>query len=146
VGCGFLADGAASGERGGGGHSLPNTNSSSSSSLEVVALSQKRLLQPPPPLQASLRRPPAEWTTLKLAPDSTILYLPLSFIFISLFSLSSSFAHLASRKSGFQDVKTTIVRPPVLFLSLFRRRRRNRRIVCLIGCEICLNIVAFVAD
>jgi len=67
------------------------------------------LLQPPPPLQASLRRPPAEWTTLKLAPDSTILYLHLSSIFISLFSLSSSFAHLASRKSGFQDVKTTIV-------------------------------------
>ena len=145
MGCGFLADGAASGERGGGGHSLPQTNSSSSSSSEVVALSQKRLLQPPPPLQASLRRPPAEWTTLKLAPDSTILYLALSFCFISLSSLSSSFAHLASRKSGFPDVKTTIVH-----LSSFsfcrRHRRRNHRIVCLIGCEICLNIVAFVAD
>ena len=142
MGCGFLADGAASGERGGGGHSLPQTNSSSSSSSEVVALSQKRLLQPPPPLQASLRRPPAEWTTLKLAPDSTILYLALSFCFISLSSLSSSFAHLASRKSGFPDVKTTIVH-----LSSFSLcRRRNRRIVCLIGCEICLNIVAFVAD
>merc|ERR1719414_357978 len=88
VGCGFLADGAASGERGGGGHSLPQTNSSSSSSSEVVALSQKRLLQPPPPLQASLRRPPAEWTTLKLAPDSTILYLALS---LSALSRSPSF-------------------------------------------------------
>lgn len=69
----------------------------------------------------------------------------LSFCFISLSQLSSSFAHLASRKSGFPDVKTTIVH-----LSSFsfcrRHRRRNHRIVCLIGCEICLNIVAFVAD
>ena len=144
MGCGFLADGAASGERGGGGHSLPQTNSSSSSS-EVVALSQKRLLQPPPPLQASLRRPPAEWTTLKLAPDSTILYLSLSFCFVSLSLLSSSYAHLATRKSGFPDVRTTIT---IVHLSSFPlcRRRRNRRVVCLIGCEICLNIVAFVAD
>ena len=146
MGCGFLADGAASGERGGGGHSPPQTNSSSSSSSEVVALSQKRLLQPPPPLQASLRRPPAEWTTLKLAPDSTILYLALSFCFISLSSLSSSFAHLASRKSGFPDVNTTITITIVHLSSFSLCRRRNRRIVCLIGCEICLNIVAFVAD
>ena len=145
MGCGFLADGAASGERGGGGHSLPQTNSSSSSSSEVVALSQKRLLQPPP-LQASLRRPPAEWTTLKLAPDSTILYLAL---YRSALSRSPSFLphSLISPlgKVASLNVKTTIVH-----LSSFsfcrRHRRRNHRIVCLIGCEICLNIVAFVAD
>jgi len=113
MGCGFLADGAAGGEKG-RRRPLSPTNEfiiiirSGCVITEEVAAAAAAA--------AGVAPPPAEWTTLKLAPDSTILYLSLDLFYLALFAFFLIRSSRISEKwlPGCENHD----RPPVLFLPL----------------------------